>query len=157
MNFCMKNSWQPPASLWHSPATRRGRAQGQALVELALILPLFLLLTVGLVELGRVFLALGAIEAAAYRGATFAAFTRVNALDSTAIRQAVVADWGPFPQSASNPTVTAVIAHEPARTDGLVYDAVTVNVVYAYTPLVQWPGVPVISALQRAVTMRIQP
>jgi Flp pilus assembly protein TadG len=157
MKFCMKKSCQQ-AGCARRRHTRGQPARGQALVELALILPLFLLLTAGLVELGRVFLALGAVEAAAYRGATFAAFSRVNALDDTSLRQAVVADWGAFPQSASNPAVTASIAPEPAtRTDGLAYDAVTVTVVYTYTPLLQWPGVPAITTLQRAVAMRIQP
>src|SRR4051812_50110030 len=114
MNYCMKNSWQQAAVLWHRMPTRRGPTPGQALVELALILPLFLLLTAGLVELGRVFLALGSVEAAAYRGATFAAFSRVNALEDTSLRQAVVADWGAFPQSASNPAFTTTITPEPA-------------------------------------------
>src|SRR5690349_641254 len=119
MSFCMKQSCQHAARAQRLP-TRTEAARGQALVELALILPLFLLLTAGLVELGRVFLALGAVEAAAYRGAAFAAFSRVNALDDAALRQAVVADWGAFPQSASNPAVTTTIAPEPpSRTDGL--------------------------------------
>jgi Flp pilus assembly protein TadG len=142
------------------PRHGRGSAAGAraGAGRVALILPLFLLLTAGLVELGRVFLALGSVEAAAYRGATYAAFSRVNALDDPAIRQAVVTDWGAFPQTATNPTVTTVIAREPlTRADGLTYDAVTVTVAYAYTPLLQWPGLPPITSLQRAVAMRIQP
>jgi Flp pilus assembly protein TadG len=141
---------------WRQPGTCR--APAQALVELALILPLFLLLSAGLLELGRVFLALGAVEAAAYRGATYAAFSRANALDRARVREVVVADWGPFPVSTSNPEVTTTIAREAlARTDGLNYDAVAVTVVYAYTPLLAWPGVPPVTRLERTVTMRIQP
>lgn len=137
----------------------RGRpAAGQALVELALILPLFLLLAAGLIELGRVFYALGSVEAAAYRGTSYAAFSRVNAIDNAAIRLAVVEDWGPFAQSSSNPVVTTAFAPEAVtRTDGLAYDAVTVTVTYTYTPLLQWPAVPQIATLSRAVTMRLQP
>jgi Flp pilus assembly protein TadG len=129
--------------------TGRGRPKrGQALVELALILPLFLLLTAGLVELGRVLLALGSVEAAAYRGAAFAAFSRLNALDDAAIRAAVVSDWGPFPTSATNPAVTTTIAREPlVRADPAAYDAATVSVTYAYTPLLPWPGVPARTSL----------
>lgn len=145
---------------WHLLGGRgqRRAARGQALVELALILPLFLLLSAGLVELGRVFLALGTVEAAAYRGASFAAFTRVNALDDPAIRAAVLSDWGPFSTSATNPVVSTVITREPiTRADPYTYDAVTISVTYTYTPLLQWPGVPAITSLQRAVTQRIQP
>jgi Flp pilus assembly protein TadG len=141
---------------WRQPGTRR--APAQALVELALILPLFLLLSAGLIELGRVFLALGAVEAATYRGATYAAFLRANALAPARVREVVVADWGPFPVSNSNPEVTTTITRESlARTDGLNYDAVAVTVVYAYTPLLAWPGVPPVTRLERTVTMRIQP
>src|SRR4051812_43897573 len=67
-----------------------GKQQGQALVELALIVPFLLLLTAGMIELGRAFLALGAAEAAAYRAFSFAAFNRVNALDTDSVRRAVV-------------------------------------------------------------------
>ena len=84
------------------------RSAGQALVELALILPLLLLLTAGLVELGRVFMALSTVEAGAYRGAVFAAFSRVNAMDEPAVRTAVVSDWAPFPVTSTNPAVTAL-------------------------------------------------
>src|SRR5947209_7540032 len=138
-------------------ATGSGRARGQALVELALILPLLLLLTAGLVELGRVFLALGVVEAGAYRGATYAAFSRAHAFDATAIRAAAVSDWG-FPLSSANPAVNAAVTPEGfSRTDGLSYDTVSVTVAYSYTPLLSWPGVPAIATLSRTVAMRIQP
>jgi Flp pilus assembly protein TadG len=141
----------------------RGRVRpvaGQALVELALILPILLLLTAGTIELGRAFLAASTVEAGAYRGATFAAFTRANALDTTAVRDAVVSDWGPLPQSASNPAVTVTLAREPtppASTADSAQDAVTVAVEYTLTPLLAWPGVPTIPILRSSVTMRVQP
>ncbi len=93
----------------------RRRARGQALVELALLMPFLLLLAVGTLELGRAFLALGTVEAGAYRGATYAAFTLANTLDTAAVRSAVVADWGPLPLSDDNPSVTVTRAREPAH------------------------------------------
>lgn len=136
------------------------RAPGQAVVELALLLPVLLLLVVGTIELGRAVLAQRIVASAAYRGSTFAAFSRVNALDNNAIREAVVADWGPLPMAASNPTVTVTLAREPtppASSVDAAADAVTVDVRYTLATLLPWPGVPAIPTLQGRVTMRVQP
>jgi TadE-like protein len=62
--------------MWRSPhrhTTPNGRSRGQSLVELALILPIFLLLIAGAVDLGRLFYAYVAIVDASKEGALFGA------------------------------------------------------------------------------------
>ncbi len=101
-------------------------------------MPFLLLLAVGTIELGRAFLALGTVEAGAYRGATFAAFSLANAINPDAVREAVVADWGPLPLSETNPRVTVTRAREtspPAPSATQAYDVVTVEVSYNLQPL----------------------
>ena len=135
-------------------------SRGQALVELALLMPFLLLLAVGTIELGRAFLALGTVEAGAYRGATFAAFSLANALNQDVVRDAVVSDWGPLPLSDTNPSVTINRVREPsppALSPALAYDVVTVQVSYQLQPLMAWPGVPSIPILRTSTSMRIQP
>jgi hypothetical protein len=151
------------------PRAPESRSRGQALVELALIMPFLMLLAVGTIELGRAFLALGTVEAGAYRGAVYSAFARANALDQAAIRETVVADWGPLPLSSTNPTVTVVVGQEslacrptafPCPTqpsDSVGFDTVQIVVAYELTPLMSWPGVPSIPILRSSVAMRIQP
>ena len=148
------------------------RRPAQALVELALLMPFLLLLAVGAIELGRALLAFATVETGAYRGVTYAAFARANALDQAAVRQAVVADWGPvpfLPLTSSNPTVTVVIGQEnlscpaasfpcPTQTsDQVGFDTVRVQVSYDLAPLLSWPGVPSIPVLRTSLAMRLQP
>ena len=61
--------WRRPHR--HTPPL--GRSRGQSLVELALILPIFLLLISGAVDLGRLFYAYVAIVDASKEGALFGA------------------------------------------------------------------------------------
>jgi hypothetical protein len=61
--------WRPLRR--HSPPS--GRSRGQSIVELALILPIFLLLIAGAVDLGRLFYAYVAIVNASKEGALFGA------------------------------------------------------------------------------------
>src|SRR5688500_18998646 len=51
---------------------RAGRHRGQALVEFALVLPLFILMLVGVFDFGRIIWARNALENAAREGARFA-------------------------------------------------------------------------------------
>src|SRR5262245_15934190 len=141
-------------------AGARGRLRAQALVELALLLPFLLFLAVGTIELGRAFLALGTVEAGTYRGSIYAAFSLANAIDEAAIREAVVADWGPLPLSSSNPTVTVNLTREPvppAVSSVQAYEAVQIQVSYDLPPLMSWPGIPSIPLMRSSTTMRIQP
>lgn len=54
------------------PCTRRARTSGQALVEFALVIPIFLSLLMGIADLGRVVWAYNSLSSAAREGARFA-------------------------------------------------------------------------------------
>lgn len=67
---------------------RKGHEQGQGLVELALVLPVFLLLLVSIFDLGHVVWSNGALSNAAREGARYAIVHGVNS-GSPATRQQV--------------------------------------------------------------------
>ena len=91
---------------------------------------------------------------------TTVAFSIANAIDQSAIREAVVADWGPLLLTSSNPTVTVNLTREPAPpalSSAQAYDAVQIQVSYNLPPLMSWPGIPSIPLMRSSTTMRIQP
>lgn len=96
------------------------RERGAAAVELALVLPLFLLMIFGIVEFGRVYHVQATIDGAAREG------VRVMALqqDATAARAAAV--------DAASPTVaiTAAQVSTTACTSSTLGDTVTVRVTH---------------------------
>lgn len=65
---------------------------GQAFVELALVLPVFTLLLVGIVEVGRLAYASIEVNNAARAGVAYAAQTETTAADATNIRLAATQD-----------------------------------------------------------------
>jgi Flp pilus assembly protein TadG len=65
---------------------------GQAFVELALVLPIFMLLLVGLVEVGRLAYASIAVSNAARAGVAYGAQSHTTAADSTNINLAATQD-----------------------------------------------------------------
>src|SRR5271163_1698666 len=67
---------------------------GQAFVELALVLPIFLLLLVGAAELGRIAYASIEVSNAARAGAAYGAQSHITASDIGGIQLAVTADAG---------------------------------------------------------------
>lgn len=67
------------------------RQRGQALAELALVLPLLVLLMVGTVDLGRLFYAFQSVENAAATGALYGSQSYYNAGQSTTIRSNALA------------------------------------------------------------------
>lgn len=100
-----------------SPLRRRSR-RGQALVELALLLPLLLILVLGAIDFGRVFLGWVALQNAARVGANFAAthpdaWAQSNTAQMSAYEQ-LIADSG-----ASNCDRTTNDPEFPAGTRNL--------------------------------------
>lgn len=83
-----------------------GRSRGQSLVELALILPIFLLLIAGAVDLGRLFYAYVAITNASKEGALFgASYPQCATANSTACQNPRNVTW--HVQSEANGLVDA--------------------------------------------------
>ncbi|MCY0901114.1 MAG: pilus assembly protein [Firmicutes bacterium] len=125
----------------------RGDSSGQALVELALVLPLFLLIIVGILDFGQLFMTELTLQEAARDGARYASVGQNDA----EIAQDVLAD-----AVVLNTTAVSVSVNPPdgERVSG---DPVTVTVTYPFTFL------PPLSAflpngltLQAQTTMRME-
>lgn len=142
---------------------RRGeRDGGQALVELALVLPLLLLMLVGVIDVGRLVYTTANVTNAARAGAMYGSLT--SALDSPGMILAA--------QNEVNaaPTLSSVTGVRVCRCSGadqevlctticpngqqlITYAKVTASA--AYSPLFPYPGVPGNSTLTKTVSMRV--
>lgn len=142
---------------------------GQALVEAALMLPVFFLLILASLETGTI--AYNAIEVAnaAEAGALFASQSRANAANTTGIQQAATNDASNVSSIvAATPTVTCACQSSAGTLTALSCAATTscttpsqvvewVNVTTSATinPLFQFPGVPTTLTLHGNATMRV--
>ncbi|MGC9199921.1 MAG: TadE/TadG family type IV pilus assembly protein [Acidobacteriaceae bacterium] len=164
-----KNDCMPPGSrrywlLASRSATRSDR--GQALVELALTLPLCFLLLVGAAEFGR--LAYLAIEVAnaARAGAAYGAQTAITASDTAGIALAATQD-APNVTGISATSSTSCVCStggalvctnalascaSPAR----ILEYVTVNTTATVGPLFNYPGLPHTFTLSGQTIMRVE-
>jgi Flp pilus assembly protein TadG len=136
---------------------------GASLVEMALVSPLFLLLTFGVVDFGRAFYLAIEVAGGANAGASYAS---QNPTDVTGI-QTSAQNAAPDVPNLSVPTPTYVCecadgtnssascAVIPSCTGGLNYVySVNVTVTGTYTPLVRWPGIPSSMTLSSSASMR---
>jgi len=69
-------------------------SKGAAIAELAILLPLFVVVLIGAIDLGRAYFDSLSLESAARAGAQYGVFLQSNAADSTGIRAAVLRDLG---------------------------------------------------------------
>ena len=73
---------------------RRRACKGATIAELAVLLPLFIVVLIGAIDLGRAYFDSLSLESAAHAGAQYGVFLQSNAADSTGIRAAVLRDLG---------------------------------------------------------------
>lgn len=129
-------------------ASRRGASRGQALVELALIVPLLVIMLGVAADFGRAFTAYITVSSAAREGASFGMMSSANAANANGIRDAALADaptiWGVAPTVSSSP-----------GTDFQSYPQVTVTVNYTFTPILRIPPIPNSVDMSRTVVMRV--
>lgn len=154
---------EPKSSIPKSARNQRG----SALVELALILPLILLLFMGIIDLGRAFFYSNTVARAAEAGALYGA---QNPTDTTgmidASDQAMSAAFATA-QDVSGVNSSAVYGCECSDGTGqsascTVTPSCTANQVYyvtvtsnaTYKTLVPWPGIPSSISMSSTVTMR---
>jgi Flp pilus assembly protein TadG len=141
---------------------KRRRAQsGQSLVELALVLPLLLLLLVGVIEIGRYAYFDILVANAARAGAQYGAQSLTFAADIPGIKQAAWNDG--LPSLAVTPTQLCGCNSGPGGLAGcpstsicakpLVY--VQVTVAGTFSSLFSYPGLPPSMTLTSTVTMRV--
>jgi Flp pilus assembly protein TadG len=100
----------------------RKNEKGQSIVELALILPIVILILFGILEFGRVFHSYLVITHAAREGARLGAVGKPDSEITSRILEAA-----PLPLSDTNLHITRIEPAESARTSGL---PLTVEVTY---------------------------
>lgn len=129
------------------PATRRKAHRGQGLVELALIMPIMIVMLLGTIDFARAFSAYIQVTNAAREGAYFGARSSSNANDAVAVEAAAKADSPTIYGTA--PGVSSVV-----QPDG-DYEQIRVTVTYTFNTLIDYPGIPQTIPLSRTVTMRV--
>ena len=154
-----------------SPQTRpRSRhplaTEGSAAVELALIIPVLVLIMVGLLDMGRVFYGAITVVSAARAGVSYGSLNTFNATDTAGMLAAAQADAqdmtglafaaGHDCECPSN-SPTAVACSVTACVDGstpLMY--VWTEVRGTFSPTLPYPGLPPSITLTRTARMRAQ-
>jgi Flp pilus assembly protein TadG len=150
-----------------TPGVARARKQrGQAMIELAIALPILLLLTIGVIEFGRVAYYSIEVSDAARAGAQYGSQSLADAANTANITQAALNDApdiaatltvNPPPgQSCVCPGSGSVAGACPAA--GCPYPLVYLTVTTSYTlnTLFQYPGIPTSFNLTGVSTMPVQ-
>jgi Flp pilus assembly protein TadG len=142
------------------------REAGSALVELALGMPLMVLILIGAAELGRVAYYSIEVSSAAYAGATFGAQNHGTAADTTDISAAAVQDAANVP-SLNTATAVSCICSDgttiscanaatncvaPAR----ISEFVQVNTSTTLAPMFDYPGISASWPLHGTAAMRVE-
>lgn len=126
-------------------------SRGQSVLELALLLPVLMLILVGAVDLGRIVQAQVVINNAARVGAQYASVQGLG--DTSAIQSAVLAEVTQLQGvDGSNPGI--------AISSGLDNESMTkaiVTVTYRFSPVARIPALPSVYTLTNSSQMRIKP
>ncbi len=136
---------------------------GQAVIELALMLPIFVLLLVGGAEFGRLAYASIEVSNAARAGVAYGAQNHITASDATGMQQAATNDGanvsglsatGTHFCSCSNGTASTCLPTDCAG--ALIVEYVQVNTSASVNPLFYYPGLPRIFTLTGQAVMRVE-
>ena len=139
---------------------------GSATVELALIVPVLVLVMLGVLDLGRVFYRAITVANAARAGVAFGSVNPTNAADIAGMEAAAAADaqdvtgltisaaryceCGTLSPTSIDCTAAACADSSPPR----IY--VQVTVAGTFTPTVPYPGLPELITITRVAHMRAQ-
>lgn len=148
------------------PKRERERERGSAMMELAVVLPLLLVTTVGLVDFGRAAYEAIEVENAAHSGAAYGARSKGLAADEEGIEDAAIADFG---EDVDADDVDIESERYCECSDGDEVDCddgcddgatplmyVRVRVDKDFETLLEYPGVPAEINLAREVHLRVQ-
>ena len=144
--------------------TRGRRDLGQALLELTLLLPIFLLLLIGTVEFGRLAYASIEVADAARAGVQYGAQSNTAAANNAAIQQAATYDAPDIKGLTAVATHTCKCSSGAASANCLASDCATgthlvewvqVNTTAVVDPLFHLPGLPNIFTLKGQAIMRV--
>jgi|SRR5215472_17627321 len=145
---------------------------GQSMLELAVCLPLFLLLILGSAEIANIAWSAVQLHNAARAGVQFASLSRSNAANTSAIETAAQNEAPKLTLTFPTAPSQACSCIDPATgTTGanstgcqttvecpspyIIFDTVTVSVQAAVTPLIHYPGLPTIYTLNDTATMGV--
>jgi Flp pilus assembly protein TadG len=162
---------------------RRARQSGQALVELALALPILLILALGVIELGRYSYISILVGNAAHAGAVYGSQTTAASADTAGIKNAAYYDFaGTVPGAVdvgtthkngfyvADLTVTSTVAcgcdalgtisnfacdSTPSCATGHWVAVVTVTATGTFNSLFNYPGIPTSLTINRTSSMRV--
>ncbi len=152
------------------PRWFRGRQSGQSLVELGLLIPFFVLLLLGVIEIGRYAYIAILVGNAARAGAAYGAQSSATVGDTAGITTAAKNDFLTNGQSTLNVTssytcgcdsagavTTYTCSNGPSSCSGSQHWVVTLNVTASgsYSPLFNYPGIPKPLALSNTAKVRI--
>ena len=146
-------------------------AAGAAFVELAVSLPVLVVIVIGTADLGRVFYYTMELTNAARAGAQYAAYNSALATQTAGITAAArnaSPNIGSFTVSlATPPNVCRCVADDGSAFGGSVacnsvcpigqhmFETVTVTVTRPFTTISRFPGIPNTFTLTRTATMRV--
>jgi Flp pilus assembly protein TadG len=160
---------RPPMSRYHP-----SEDIGQAFVELALVLPIFILLLIGAAEVGRLAYAAIEVNNAARAGVAYAAQTHTTASDTANITLAATQESPditsltatpsiscscessagaiPTPGSCSTTTINVTTCPNPSR----IVEYVQVNTTAPVNTIFHFPGIPNSVTLNGQAIMRVE-
>ena len=154
-------------------STRRARGVelGAAFVELAVSLPVLVVVVIGTADLGRIFYYTISLTNAARAGAQYAAYNSVRATKNaeiTAAAQAAAPNIGSFTVSLATPANVCRCAQDDGSAFGSpvtcnitcpagqhMLESVTVTVTRSFSTISRFPGIPSTFTLVRTATMRV--
>ncbi len=130
------------------------REEAQSLIELALLVPLFMLLVLGSTEIARFAWASVLTSNAARAGAQYGAQNPITAIDIPGIKAHAASDSVNLTGLTTTPTLTCACSNGNAITNCIsgavsscgapatILDYVQVNTTSTVTPLMHYPGLP---------------
>jgi Flp pilus assembly protein TadG len=144
------------------PQRERRSSRGQAAVELALSVPLLILLLLVVIEAGRICLIAISLASAARAGVQYGAQSLITVNDNAGMQNAASADAPNLPSMlatgshfclCSDGSASTCLATDCAANHRLVY--AQTNTSATYTPLVIWPGMPIAMTLTGKAILRV--
>jgi Flp pilus assembly protein TadG len=147
------------------PQRTCSRERGQSMIELALLLPIMLLITIGVIEFGRAAYYYIEVVDAAKAGAQYGSQTMANAVNTPNILLAAQADATDIGANLTIP-MTVITCTCPGTgvsspcggALGCPYPTVylTVNTAYTLNTLFQYPGIPTQFNISGLITTMVQ-
>ena len=139
---------------------RRHRQSGQSLVELALVLPLLLLLLMGVIEIGRYAYIGILVGNAARAGAAYGTLSLVKSVDTAGINAAADNDFQNNGQNVVNLTITSSVSCG-CDNGGAITTAACTGIGAGtcasgtFNALFNYPGLPPSISITRTSVMRV--